>query len=216
MYTQAALFYCISFLTSKAWTKNCTGKLIAKHICIPNEYTNQVSDSFPNPAEVFVDLQRVKLLDINPKNKKISVHIDFYMKWFDNRLELLNYNISDRFRADDAVNLWIPNYRIKRYVYSWNTFVDLAFITREFFIYSLINLKIYPLLGYGEVVYWVEKNNNDNNTAIFLYFEFRADVFCKMKLESFPFDKQTCFLEVLPTFTFYLKVFNSQNLRKYS
>ena len=118
MFIKATVFYCISFLASKAWTKNCSGKLIAKNICIPNDYTNQVSDSFPNPAEVFVDLQRVKLLDINPKNKKISVHIDFYMKWFDNRLELLNYNISDRFRADDAVNLWIPNYRIKRYVYS--------------------------------------------------------------------------------------------------
>ena len=85
-----------------------------------------------------------------------------------------------------------------------------------FFIYSLINLKIYPLLGYGEVVYWVARNNTDNNTAIFLYFEFRADVFCKMKLESFPFDKQTCFLEVLPIFTFYLNVFNSPNFRKYS
>ena len=117
MFIKATAFYCISLLFAPAWTKNCSGKLIAKNICIPNEYTNRVSDSFPNPAEVFVDLQRVKLLDINPKNKKISVHIDFSMKWFDNRLELLN-NITDRFGADDAVNLWIPNYRIKRYVYS--------------------------------------------------------------------------------------------------
>ena len=117
MFIKATVFYCISFLALPVWTKNCSGKLIAKNICIPNEYTNQVSDSFPKPTEVFVDLQRVILLDINPKNKKISVHIDFFMKWFDNRLELLN-NITDRFGADDAVNLWIPNYRIKRYVYS--------------------------------------------------------------------------------------------------
>ena len=71
------------------------------------------------------------------------------------------------------------------------------------------------MLGYDQV-FWVARDNTTGDIAISLYSEFRADVFCKMRLESFPFDKQTCFLEVLPTFTFYLNVFNSPNLRKYS
>jgi len=173
MFIKATAFYCISLLFVPAWTKNCSGKLIAKNICIPNEYTNRVSDSFPNPAEVFVDLQRVILLDINPKKKKISLHVDFVMVWFDNRLEWQNYNISDRFGSDDAQNLWIPTYKIT----------------------GLINLKAYPIAGLGEIVFWVERDNATDTTAIFLYSEFRADVFCKMELEAFPFDKQTCFFE---------------------
>ena len=78
MLIKAALFYCISFLASTAWTQTCSGKLIANNICIPKEYTNRGSQSFPNLADVFVELQRVILLDINPKKKKISVHIDFF------------------------------------------------------------------------------------------------------------------------------------------
>ena len=197
MFIKATAFYCISLLFVPAWTKNCSGKLIAKNICIPNEYTNRVSDSFPNPAEVFVDLQRVILLDINPKKKKISLHVDFVMVWFDNRLEWQNYNISERFGSDDAQNLWIPTYKIKGYVYFSNIFINLALTTNIFFINSLINLKAYPIVGLGEVVFWVDRDNATDSTAIFLYSEFRADVFCKMELEAFPFDKQTCFFEVL-------------------
>ena len=197
MFIKATAFYCISLLFVPAWTKNCSGKLIAKNICIPNEYTNRVSDSFPNPAEVFVDLQRVILLDINPKKKKISLHVDFVMVWFDNRLEWQNYNMSDRFGSDDAQNLWIPTYKITGYVYFSNIFINLALTTNIFFINSLINLKAYPIVGLGEVVFWVDRDNATDSTAIFLYSEFRADVFCKMELEAFPFDKQTCFFEVL-------------------
>ena len=116
MYIKAALFYCISFLASPAWTKNCNGKLIANDICLPKDYSNRASQSFPNLAEVIVHLHRVILLDINPKKNKVSLNVDFLMKWFDNRLELQNYNISDRFGSDDAENLWLPNYRIKRYL----------------------------------------------------------------------------------------------------
>ena len=129
MFIKATAFYCISLLFVPAWTKNCSGKLIAKNICIPNEYTNRVSDSFPNPAEVFVDLQRVILLDINPKKKKISLHVDFLMAWFDNRLEWQNYNISERFGSDDAQNLWIPTYKIKGYVYCSNKLINVALTT---------------------------------------------------------------------------------------
>ena len=174
MFIKATAFYCISLLFVPAWTKNCSGKLIAKNICIPNEYTNRVSDSFPNPAEVFVDLQRVILLDINPKKKKISLHVDFVMVWFDNRLEWQNYNISDRFGSDDAENLWIPNYRIKRYLYFSNISINLALTIRVFLIYSPINLKIYPIIGYGEEVFWVNRDNATDNTKIFLFSQFRA------------------------------------------
>ena len=116
MLIKAALFYCISFLASTAWTQNCSGKLIANNICIPKEYTNRGSQSFPNLADVFVELQRVILLDINPKKKKISVHIDFLRIWADNRLELQNYDFSDYFGMEDGSNLWLPTYRIQRYV----------------------------------------------------------------------------------------------------
>ena len=116
MFIKATAFYCISLLFVPAWTKNCSGKLIAKNICIPNEYTNQVSESFPNSEEVVVSLARVILLDINPKHKKISVHIDINMAWVDNRIDLQNYNSSERFGIDVSFNLWIPNYRIRRSV----------------------------------------------------------------------------------------------------
>ena len=83
------------------------------------------------------------------------------------------------------------------YLYFPSISIYLALITRVFFIYSRINLKVYPILGLGEVVFWVDRDNATDNTAIFLYSEFRADIFCKMELEAFPFDKQTCLFEVL-------------------
>ena len=197
MFIKSALIHCISFLASPAWTKSCSGKLIANYICLPKDYSNRASQSFPNPVEVIVYLNQVILLDINPKKNKISLDVDFLMVWFDNRLELQDYNISDRFGLDDAENLWVPNYRIKRYLYFPNISIYLALITRVYFIYSRINLRVYPILGIGEEVFWVDRDNATDNTAIFLYSEFRADIFCKMELEAFPFDKQTCLFEVL-------------------
>ena len=87
---------------------------MANNICIPKEYTNRVSQSYPNQEEIFVELQQVRLLDIDPKKNTIIVHIHLEMVWLDNRLELQNHNYSDRFGTKDAVNLWMPNYRIKR------------------------------------------------------------------------------------------------------
>ena len=81
--------------------------------------------------------------------------------------------------------------------YYSNTYINQYsfFNKRLFFNYSLINLKIYPMLGYDQV-FWVARDNTTGDIAISLYSEFRADVFCKMELESFPFDKQTCYFEV--------------------
>ena len=118
MFIRVAFVFCISFLASPTWAQNCTGTLIARNVCIPKQYTNRCSQSAPNQAEnVFVNLQQVTLLDINPKENKISVHINFFMRWVDNRLELQDYDFSDNFGLDDAVNLWTPTYRIKRYVH---------------------------------------------------------------------------------------------------
>ena len=117
MFIRAAFVFCICFFVSPTLAQNCTGKLIAGNLCIPKQYTNRGSQSAPNQAEnVFVDLQQVTLLDVNPKENKISVHINFLMVWSDNRLELQDYDFSDNFGLDDAVNLWTPTYRIKRYV----------------------------------------------------------------------------------------------------
>ena len=109
-----ALFFCISFLASPAWTKDCTGKLIANNLCIPKEYTNQFSQSYPNQEQIYMGLQQATLLDIDPKKNTISVHIIISMEWADDRLELQNGNYSDRFGTNDAVNLWRPFYIIKR------------------------------------------------------------------------------------------------------
>ena len=118
MSIRAAFLFCISFLASPTLAQNCTGKLIVGNVCIPKQYTNRFSQSAPNQAEnVSVDLQQVTLLDINPKENKILVHINFFMLWVDNRLELQNNDFSDYFGLDDAVNLWMPTYRIKRYVH---------------------------------------------------------------------------------------------------
>ena len=116
MFIKVALFYCISFLASPAWTKDCSGKLIANNICILKEYNNKAGQSARNQANI-VDawLQKVILLDINPKKKKISVHINLLMSWPDNRLELQDNQSSNYFGMNDAVNLWKPSYRIKRY-----------------------------------------------------------------------------------------------------
>ena len=115
----ALLFFWISFLASPTLAQNCTGKLIVGNVCIPKQYTNRFSQSAQNnqAENVFVDLQQVTLLDINPKENKISVHINFFMRWVDNRLELQDYDFSDNFGLDDAVNLWTPTDRIKRYVH---------------------------------------------------------------------------------------------------
>ena len=116
MFIKATAFYCISLLFVPAWTKNCSGKFITNDICIPKDYNNRASQSAPNKANIVaVGLKRVILLDINPKKKTISVHIDLYMSWHDNRLELQNYHSSNYFGIDDAFNLWLPSYRIKRY-----------------------------------------------------------------------------------------------------
>ena len=103
-------------MASPAWTKNCSGKLIANNICIPKEYSNKASHSNPNQANIVaVWLERVRLLDINPKKKTISVHIEVLFSWADNRLEMQNYNDSNYFGINDAANFWLPRYRIKRY-----------------------------------------------------------------------------------------------------
>ena len=118
MFIRLAFLFSISFLASPAWAQDCAGKLIAGNVCIPKQYTNHGSQSAPNQAEnVSVDLQQVTLLDINPKENKISVHINFFIRWVDNRLELQDYDFSDNFGLDDAVNLWTPTYRIKRCVH---------------------------------------------------------------------------------------------------
>ena len=127
-------------------------------------------------------LHRVILLDINPKENEVSLNVDFLLIWFDNRLELQNYNISDRFGSDDAENLWLPNYGIKRYLYFSNVSINLALTTQVFFIYSPINLKIYPIIGFGEAVFWVDRDNATDNTKIFMFSKFRADIYCKMEL----------------------------------
>ena len=135
MFIKATAFYFISFLALPAWTKNCSGQLIAKNICIPNEYTNQVSESSPNSEEVVVSLARVILLDINPKHKKISVHIDINMVWVDNRIDLQNHNFSERFGTDVSFNLWIPNYRIRGYVtvFFIHTYISIKHLLRDYF-----------------------------------------------------------------------------------
>ena len=116
MFITVVLFYCITFLASPVWTKNCSGKLIANNICIPKEYSNKASHSDPNQANIVaVWLERVRLLDINPKKKTISVHINLLMSWADNGLKMQNNDSSNYFGIDDAANLWLPSYRIKRY-----------------------------------------------------------------------------------------------------
>ena len=119
MFIKVALFYCITFLASPAWTKDCSGKLIANNICILKEYNNKAGQSARNQANI-VDawLQRVILLDINPKKRTISVHIDLLMTWADNRLKMQNNDSSNYFGMNDAANLWLPSYRIKRYLLS--------------------------------------------------------------------------------------------------
>ena len=116
MFIKAVIFCCISFLASPAWTKNCSGKLITNDICIPKEYSNKAGQSGTNQANiVYVGLPQVILLDINPKKKTISVHIDLLMTWADNRLKMQNNDSSNYFGMNDAANLWLPSYRIKRY-----------------------------------------------------------------------------------------------------
>ena len=90
--------------------------MIANNICILKEYNNKAGQSARNQANI-VDawLQKVILLDINPKKKKISVHIDLLMTWADNRLKMQNNDSSNYFGMNDAANLWLPSYRIKRY-----------------------------------------------------------------------------------------------------
>ena len=78
-----------------------------------------ISSSYPNKAQIGVDLRRVILLDIDPKKNRISIHVDLFMLWYENpnRIELLNYDLSSRFGGDDATaNIWIPNFKIKGYV----------------------------------------------------------------------------------------------------
>ena len=202
MLIKAVLFYCISFLTSPAWTKNCSGKFITNDICIPKDYNNRASQSAPNEANIVaVGLKRVILLDINPKKKTISVHINLLMFWNDNRLELQNYDSSNYFGMNDAVNLWLPNYSIKRYFNNTTLFYGLwikPFVTIVS-IYSLLDIKVYPIHGF-EQLFWVSRNNATGSVRINQYFEFRAEVFCQMDLQTFPFDKQTCIFEVLPTY----------------
>ena len=83
------------------------------------------------------------------------------------------------------------------YLYFSNKSINLALTTKVFFIYSPINLKIYPIIGFGEAVFWVDRDNATDNTKICMFSRFRADIYCKMELKAFPFDKQTCFFEVL-------------------
>ena len=64
----------------------------------------------------------------------------------------------------------------------------------------MVNVKVYPILGFNQV-YWVSKDKTTGFIAISQYSEFKAEVFCKMELGRFPFDKQTCILEVCTTNT---------------
>ena len=61
------------------------------------------------------------------------------------------------------------------YLYFSNISINLALTTKVFFIYSPINLKIYPIIGFGEGVFWVDRDNATDNTKIFLFSQFRAD-----------------------------------------
>ena len=67
----------------------------------------------------------------------------------------------------------------------------------KFFIYRLITQEIYPIGGYDQT-FWVDRDNAASSIVISMYYEFRAEVFCPMELERFPFDNQTCYFEVLP------------------
>ena len=113
MFIRVAFLFCISFLTSPAWTQNCSGKVIGKDICVPKEFANTISSSYPNKALVGVDFRRIILLDIDPKKNKISIHADLLMQWYETRIELLNLDVSSNFGGDDAALIWRPSYRIK-------------------------------------------------------------------------------------------------------
>ena len=65
------------------------------------------------------------------------------------------------------------------------------------FIYRLITQEIYPIRGYDQA-FWVKWDTDTSSIVIYMYSEFRAEVFCPMELERFPFDNQTCYFEVLP------------------
>ena len=57
-------------------------------------------------------------------------------------------------------------------------------------------MKVYPIHGF-EQSYWVSRDNPTRSVRIHQYSEFRADIFCPMDLQTFPFDKQTCLFEVM-------------------
>ena len=77
-------------------------------------YSNKISSSFPNDAFVGAGFQSVTLQDIDPKKNKISIHVILVMVWYENRIELLNLDVSSYFGGDDAEAIWRPKYSINR------------------------------------------------------------------------------------------------------
>ena len=58
----------------------------------------------------------------------------------------------------------------------------------------MVDMKSYPVRGYNQV--YLITTINASTLAVYQLSEFRVDVFCEMKMDNFPFDRQNCLFEV--------------------
>ena len=96
MLIKAVLFYCISFLTSPAWTKNCSGKFITNDICIPKDYMKYELPTEEGATDVWIGVDIKDIPKVDDKDFSITLNAYFIAKWFDERLEISLRNRTSR------------------------------------------------------------------------------------------------------------------------
>ena len=182
-----------------------------KLACKTKDYNmNDAPDEIAlNP--VLVDIEDNTIVDINEQKKTITVDIRMSFAWHDERINV--------FFSDEAGIIWLPPATTEEKPIIWNPFIQLEIenLKKRIYVQDPIILKM-GLMD-SKTANDISKHHSqktffhDLTSVVWAEIDWRVTVSCPFDFSSFPFDRNTCPLEIVLYFDWNLTIHNDQKHR---
>ena len=193
------------------WSKMKFSHSSVKLACKTKDYNmNDAPDEIAlNP--VLVDIEDNTIVDINEQKKTITVDIRMSFAWHDERINV--------FFSDEAGIIWLPPATTEEKPIIWNPFIQLEIenLKKRIYVQDPIILKM-GLMD-SKTANDISKHHSqktffhDLTSVIWAEIVWRVTVSCPFDFSSFPFDRNTCPLEIVLYFDWNLTIHNDQKHR---
>ena len=161
-------------------------------------YQSNESPENTDDGETFVDIEfeKIKVLEVNERNNKITFLLSQYMEWDDPRIKA-NFsampNGYTKLSTKNMKEIWHPD--IDMFTVNINDWA------------SLYAPRLFQMVGVGECPELRTCDFTQDTTSFYAYKDWRVTVFCEFDFSSFPLDTQRCeFLQTTTSDTLYFRL----------